>query len=78
MCDSHVSLNHSAGVLCSIIEVLQISLHLTKRAPNPQQIDVTISQNWFCFLYAVPADFYHLKRKTRRENSKQAVNYDKM
>lgn len=62
---SHVSIHHFAGIVCSVIKVLQVSLHLTQSAPHSQQVDVSVSQNWFCFLYAFPADFYHLEKKEK-------------
>lgn len=64
---SHVSLHHFSGVFCSIVEVLQVSLHFTHCAPHPQQVNVCLSQNRFCLLNAFPADFYYLKNKTKQQ-----------
>lgn len=63
---SHVSFHHFAGVLCSVIEVLQVGLHLTQCAPHPQQVDVSVSQNRLGSVYGVPADFHHLNRRWKR------------
>lgn len=60
---SHVSFHHFAGELCSIVEVLQVGLHLTQCAPHPQQVDVSVSQNRLGSVYGVPADFHHLERR---------------
>lgn len=59
-CNLRVAVNHFAGVLGSVVEVLQVGLHLAQSAPNPQQVDVSVTENRLCFVDALPADFHHL------------------
>lgn len=59
-CNLHVAINHFAGILGSVVEVLQVGLHLAQSAPHPQQVDVSVTENRLCFVDALPADFHHL------------------
>lgn len=66
---SRVSVHHFAGVFCGFLKVLQVGLDLAHRAPHPQQVDVSVSQNWLGLLNAVPADFHHLKSKKQKKQN---------
>lgn len=59
-CNLHVAVDHFARVLGSVVEVLQVRLHLAQRAPYPQLVDMSVTQNRLSLFKALPADFHHL------------------
>lgn len=64
----HVAVNHFAGILGSVVEVLQVGLHLAQSAPHPQLVDVSVPEDRLRFVDAVPADFHHLGNAVKERN----------